>query len=171
MHPLPTACTVLLPLLPSSKYLPSGKIRPDPSVSQSVKIPTCFHASFFPFCPLCWPPLFLPSSRHLLPFSPPSKSALFCRVRGTAHSLERGSVRMDLSTKFGKEIPSRNLREKISGLQKGPAERGHVKNRQKSSKNVKKFFDTFFSTIFARHQFSGPFWGALKKGQNPAVPT
>ena len=62
----------------------------------------------------------------------------------------------------------------ISGLQKGPAERGHVKKRQKSSKSVKKFFDTFrqfsrraknvknrqkasksvstlFSTIFARH--------------------
>ena len=31
----------------------------------------------------------------------------------------------------------------ISGLQKGPAERGHVKKRQKSSKSVKKFFDTF----------------------------
>ena len=71
----------------------------------------------------------------------------------------------------------------VSGLQKGPAERGHVKKRQKSSKSVKKFFDTFdnfragqntskivkkrqkhfrhFSTIFARHLFSGPFWGAL----------
>ena len=32
---------------------------------------------------------------------------------------------------------------KISGLQKGPAERGHVKKRQESSKSVKKFFDTF----------------------------
>ena len=31
----------------------------------------------------------------------------------------------------------------ISGLQKGPAERGHVKKSQKSSKSVKKFFDTF----------------------------
>ena len=31
----------------------------------------------------------------------------------------------------------------ISGLQKGLAERGHVKKRQKSSKSVKKFFDTF----------------------------
>ena len=31
----------------------------------------------------------------------------------------------------------------ISGLQKGPAERGHVKKRQKSSKSVRKFFDTF----------------------------
>ena len=42
----------------------------------------------------------------------PSKRALFCRAKGTAQSLERGSLRMDLSTKFGKEIPSRNLREK-----------------------------------------------------------
>ena len=31
----------------------------------------------------------------------------------------------------------------ISGLQKGPAERGHVKKRQKSSQSVKNFFDTF----------------------------
>ena len=31
----------------------------------------------------------------------------------------------------------------FSGLQKGPAERGHVKKRQKSSKSVKTFFDTF----------------------------
>ena len=31
----------------------------------------------------------------------------------------------------------------LSGLQEGPAERGHVKKRQKSSKSVKKIFDTF----------------------------
>ena len=31
----------------------------------------------------------------------------------------------------------------ISGLQKGPAERGNVKKRQKSPKSVKKFFDNF----------------------------
>ena len=54
--------------------------------------------------------------------------------------------------------------------------------RQKSSKSVKKFFDNFragqktskivkkcqkhfrhFSTIFARHLFSGPFWGGSDK--------
>ena len=77
---------------------------------------TCFHASFFPFCPLCQPPLFLPFLSIFLPFSPPSKSALFCRAKRTAHSLERGSFRMDISTEFGKEIPSRNLREKRSGI-------------------------------------------------------
>ena len=63
----------------------------------------------------------------------------------------------------------------VSGLQKGPAERGRVKKRQKSSKSVKKFFDNFragqktskivkkcqkvfrhFSTIFARHTFFRP---------------
>ena len=76
----------------------------------------------------------------------------------------------------------------VCGPQKGPAERGHVKKRQKSSKSVKNIFDTFrhfsrraknvknrqkvskilcqksfrnFSTIFARHPFSGPFWEAL----------
>ena len=32
---------------------------------------------------------------------------------------------------------------KVSGLQKGTAERGHVKKRQKSSKSVKNIFDTF----------------------------
>ena len=37
-----------------------------------------------------------------------------------------------------------------------------AKKRQKSSKSVKKYF-RHFSTIFARHQFSGPFWGALNE--------
>ena len=50
--------------------------------SQNLPL-TCFHASFFPFCPLCWPPLFLPFfSAAFLPLSP-SKSALFCRAKGT----------------------------------------------------------------------------------------
>ena len=31
----------------------------------------------------------------------------------------------------------------VSGSQKGPAERGQVKKRRKSSKSVKRFFDTF----------------------------
>ena len=56
------------------------------------------------------PPLF---SAPFSPF-PPLKNPLFCRGRGTAQSLERGSFRMDLSTNFGKEIPSRNPREKRS---------------------------------------------------------
>ena len=64
------------------------------------------------------------------------------------------------------------------GPQQGlPAERGHVKERQKTSKNVKTFFVQgmqkkvknrqkvsklffdIFLIIFARHQFSGPLWG------------
>ena len=73
---------------------------------------TCFRASFFPFFLLCWPPLFLPFSRHLFALFSPSKSALFCREKGTEQSLERGSSGMHLATKFEKEIPSRNLREK-----------------------------------------------------------
>ena len=52
-----------------------------------------------------------PFSRFLsAPFRP--FLPLFCRAKGTAQSLERGGSRMDLSTKFGKEIPSRNLHEK-----------------------------------------------------------
>ena len=49
---------------------------------------TCFRASFFPFRPLSWPPLFLPFSRHMFALFSPSKSALFCRAKGTAQSLE-----------------------------------------------------------------------------------
>ena len=75
---------------------------------------TCFHASFFPFCSLLWPPLFHPFSRCLFALFSPSNSALFCRAKRTAQSLERSRFRVDLSTKFGKEIPSRNLHEKRS---------------------------------------------------------
>ena len=72
---------------------------------------------------------------------------------------------------------------------KGQRKRATSKKRQKSSKSVKNIstvFDNFragqktskivkkcqkyfrhFSTIFARHQFSGPFWGALKKVRTP----
>ena len=72
------------------------------------KFLTCFHTSFFPFC------LF---TGHLFTlFSHSSKSALFCRAKGTAQSLERGSFSIDLSTKLGKEMPSRNPREKGSEI-------------------------------------------------------
>ena len=55
-----------------------------------------------------------PFSRHFFTLFSPSKSALFYRVNCTAHSLERGSFRTHVSTKFGKEIPSRNPRAKRS---------------------------------------------------------
>ena len=55
-----------------------------------------------------FPPLFSAPFRPFFPL----ESALSCREKGTAQSLERGSSRMDLSTKFGKEILSRNLLEK-----------------------------------------------------------
>ena len=84
------------------------------------------------------------------------------------------------------EESSESLQQKISGMQKGPAERDHVKKRQKSSKSVKKFFDTFragqktskiaekcqkhfrhFSTIVAQHHFSeAPFGGLYSKKRN-----
>ena len=84
---------------------------------------TSFHASFFPFCPLCWPPLFLPFSRHIFALFSPSKIAQFCRAKGTAQSLEGGNSGTDLSTDFGKEIPFRNLREKRSEREFGWHER------------------------------------------------
>ena len=73
---------------------------------------TYFHASLFPFLPSLvatpLPPLFSAPSRPFLPlvalFSP-SKRALICRAKGTAQSLEKGSFRVDVSSKFGKEIP------------------------------------------------------------------
>ena len=86
----------------------------------------------------------------------------------------------DASGASDRQIP---LCDFFSGLQKGPAERGHVKKRQKSSKSVKKFFDTFrkfsrraknvknrqklsksFSTLFDNFRaapFSGPFCNPL----------
>ena len=54
------------------------------------------------------------------------------------------------------ETPENSKELKISGPQKGPAERGHVKKRQKSSKSVKNIFDTFrhFSRRAKKHQKS-----------------
>ena len=81
--------------------------------------------------------------------------------------------------------PNSVLRTIISGPQKGPVERGHVKKCHKKVKKCQKYFRHFstffaqgkktskivkkcqkyfrhFSTLFARHQFSGPFREALK---------
>ena len=70
--------------------------------------------SFLPF--LLATPLPPPFLGTFLPFSPPRK--VLCSVEEGAQqqSLERGSFRMDLSRKFGKEIPSRDLRKKRSVL-------------------------------------------------------
>ena len=52
---------------------------------------TCFHASFFPFCPFCWPPLFLPFSRHIFATFPPRK--VLCSVEQRAQCRAwRGAV-------------------------------------------------------------------------------
>ena len=92
---------------------------------------------------------------------------------------ERGKAQKDKSAKSrqnsGKAPESQRNAEGASG--KGP--------RQKTSKSVKNSFDIFlhfsrraknvkyrqkvskiFSTFFARHQFSGPFWGALRKDKS-----
>ena len=76
--------------------------------------------------PPSWPPLFLPFSQDLFALFSPSKTALFCRAKCTLQSLERGRFRMDLSTKFGKEIPSQNLREKCRALMPGGALMGRL---------------------------------------------
>ena len=82
----------------------------------------------------------------------------------------------------------KNIKPSVfSGPQKGPAERGHVKKRQKSSKSVKNIFDTFrhfsrraknvknrqkasksvkhifdtFRQLSRGTSFPAPFWGAL----------
>ena len=65
--------------------------------------PDLFHASFFSFLPPLLATLFLPFSRHLFALLSPSKSALFCRAKRTAQSLERGSSGMDLSTHKARE--------------------------------------------------------------------
>ena len=72
----------------------------------------------------------------------------------------------------------------VSGLQKGPAERGHVKKTSKIVKKVSKSFSTLldnfsrraknvkkasksFSTFFDHFRaapFFRPFWGALEMG-------
>ena len=93
-----------------------------------------------------------------------------CHLPGSGLCLRlRGSKRLMI------KIQAQMSQDEISGLQKGPAERGHVKNRQKVSKSFSTLFDTFragqktskivkkcqkvfrhFSTIFARHLFPGP---------------
>ena len=67
---------------------------------------------------MIWPDLF---SRVLSSFLPPLLATpLPPFLKGTVQSLERGSSGMDLSTKFGKEIPSQNLREarSVANLQR-----------------------------------------------------
>ena len=75
-----------------------------------------FTRPFFPFAPFAGHPSFSPFLGTSLPFSPPQK--VLCSVEQGAQrrawrgAVPRGSSGMDLSRKFGKEIPSRNLREK-----------------------------------------------------------
>ena len=63
---------------------------------------------------------------------------------GCAGRLGGGGRAATPSVPSGAETPTKSSENnELSGLQKGPAERGHVKKRQKSSKSVKKFFGTF----------------------------
>ena len=55
----------------------------------------------------CLPPLLAtPLPRLFLAPFRPFPPLLFCRARGMAQSLERGSFRVDLSTNVGKELPA-----------------------------------------------------------------
>ena len=102
--------------------------------STPAKILTCFHASFFPFCPLCWPPLFLPFLGAFLLFFLPSKGALFCRAKGTAQSLEGGSS--------GLVSPQSSGRKFLPEI--------CVKKGQKRLKIGHQNFTTFFAQNFTR---------------------
>ena len=96
-------------------------LSPDPAVTEQesgvvfVRGPTCLHASFFPFCPLCWPPLFLPFIGTFSPFSSPRK--VLCSVEQRAqHTAWRGAVSGQIAPRSsGRKYFSRNLREKRSG--------------------------------------------------------
>ena len=113
-HPKPfdlKACRALVRKVPAPIKVKWGHFLPGPQIRNvGKKKLTCFHASFFPFCPLCWPPLFLPFSRHIFALFSPSKTALFCRAKGTAQSLERGQIQ---------DGPLQQVREGNSFLKSG----------------------------------------------------
>ena len=104
------SATVWVSSGPSDSWCRLGQFSWKRDSLSSTDLFSCVLFSFLPPFLVTPLPLF---STPFLPFSP-SKNALFCRARDTAQSLERGSFRMDLSKNFGKEIPSRNLREKRS---------------------------------------------------------
>ena len=57
-----------------------------------------------------------------------------------------------------RKLPRKSSVDLRRGQRKGATSK-NVKNRQKVSRKI---YIRHFSTFFARHQFSGPFWGALK---------
>ena len=65
---------------------------------------------------------------------------------------------------FRESYPRSPRRRKVESSQRIAKGAGGKGPRQKTSKIVKKCQKVFrhFSTTFARHYFSGPFWGALK---------
>ena len=84
---------------------------PHPRVCWAQLLLTCFHASFF-FALIPGHPSSSPFLGTFSLLSPPRK--VLCSVeRRAQHTAQRGAVG-GLDQKFGKEIPSRNLREKRS---------------------------------------------------------
>ena len=77
---------------------------------------SCFHASFFLFAPFCGHPSSSPFPSTFSPFTPLKKGSV---LQSKEHSTELGEGRFQdgpFHKDFGKEIPSRNLREKRSAI-------------------------------------------------------
>ena len=110
--------------MPSCQFLVQGSIQMYPrsgywcrGTSAQTTLPfsrPVFTRPFFLSAPFARHPSSSPFLGTFFALFSPQKRALFCRARGTAQSLQRGSLRINLCTNFGKEIPSRNLREKRS---------------------------------------------------------
>ena len=76
---------------------------------------SCFHASFFSFCPLCWPPLFPPFLGTFLPLYPPWK--VLCSVEQRAQRRAwRGAVPGWTSPQSSgrKFLPENCIKKKVS---------------------------------------------------------
>ena len=108
--------------------------------------------------------LFRHFSQHFFALLSPSKSALFCRARGTAKSLGRGNFSVNLCRKFAKETPSRNLRENRSvfigdncrfrSKEKIPSHKSE-KNQRATTKGQNRFrIFTLFTIFTLFHNFS-----------------
>ena len=147
-------------------------------------------------CAQSWGQAARPTSGGLTKFC--ACYALHCKETGAPPNEAQGTSLLALPQVPGGQqesaavrVPKGSKWSSFSGPQKGPAERGHVKKRQKSSKSVKNIFDTFrhfsrraknvknrqkvsnmFSTLFDNFRAAPvfrPLWGALNHGQILAV--
>ena len=104
--------------------------------SQKGQRVTCFHASFFPFCPLYWLPLFLTFSQQLFTLFSPRK--VLCSVEQRAqHRAWRGAV-------SGWTSPQRSGRKFLPEIcvKKGQKE---SQNKEASKTTVSRLFPDFWT--------------------------